>query len=155
MAHARRKLYDIHVRTPSETTTKALNTIGELYAIEASIRGKPPDERLRVRQEKSKPLLQTYGAWLKAKLETLSAKSDTTKAIKYTLNQWDALTLYCDDGAVEIDHNLAENALRCVSMGRSLCTSFRNLDKHWELSFDIVATRAMFACQCRRNGLAA
>ncbi len=118
MAHARRKLYDIHVRTPSETTAKALNKIGELYAIEASIRGKPPDERLRVRQEKSKPLLQTYGAWLKAKLETLSAKSDTTKAIKYTLNQWDALTLYCDDGTVEIDNNLAENALRCVALGR-------------------------------------
>ncbi|MHA6897284.1 IS66 family transposase [Ralstonia pseudosolanacearum] len=118
MAHARRKLYDIHVKTPSETTTKALTTIGEFYAIEASIRGKPPEERLRVRQEKSKPLLQIYGAWLRAKLETLSAKSDTTRAINYSLNQWDALTLYCDDGAVEIDNNLAENALRCVSLGR-------------------------------------
>jgi len=118
MAHARRKLYDIHVKTPSETTTKALTTISELYAIEASIRGKPLEERLRVRQEKAKPLLQAYGAWLRAKLETLSAKSDTTKAINYTLNQWDALTLYCDDGVVEIDNNLAENALRCVTLGR-------------------------------------
>ncbi|MDO3615299.1 IS66 family transposase [Ralstonia pseudosolanacearum] len=118
MAHARRKFHDIHVRTPSDTTRKALDYIGELYRLEASIRGEPPQERLRVRQEKAKPLLQIYGDWLRAKLETLSAKSDTTKAIKYTLNQWDALTLYCDDGAVEIDNNLAENALRCVALGR-------------------------------------
>ena len=117
-AHARRKLYDIHVRTPSETTQKALDYIGELYGIEASIRGKPPAERLRVRQEKAKPLLETYGAWLRAKLQTLSTKSDTAKAINYSLNQWVALTLYCDDGTVEIDNNLAENALRCVSLGR-------------------------------------
>ncbi|WP_354687954.1 IS66 family transposase [Cupriavidus necator] len=117
-AHARRKLYDIHVRTPSETTQKALDYIGELYGIEASIRGKPPAERLRVRQERAKPLLESYGAWLRAKLKTLSAKSETTKAINYSLNQWDALMLYCDDGAVEIDNNLAENALRCVALGR-------------------------------------
>ncbi|CAE6855069.1 IS66 family transposase IS883 [Paraburkholderia aspalathi] len=118
MAHARRKLYDIHVRTPSETTQKALDYIGELYGIEASIRGRPPAERLRVRQEKAKPLLETYGAWLRAKLQTLSTKSDTAKAINYSLNQWVALRLYCDDGTVEIDNNIAENALRCVSLGR-------------------------------------
>ena len=118
MAHARRKFHDIHVRTPSETTHKALHYIGALYGIEADIRGKPVAERLRVRQEKAKPLLETYGAWLGAKRQTLSAKSETAKAINYSLNQWRALTLYCDDGAVEIDNNLAENALRCVSLGR-------------------------------------
>jgi transposase len=117
-AHARRKFYDIHVRTPSDTTRKALDIIGELYGIEAGIRGKPAAERLRVRQAKATPLLETYEAWLRAKLETLSAKSDTAKAINYSLNQWAALTLYCDDGAVEIDNNIAENALRCVSLGR-------------------------------------
>jgi len=41
MAHARRKFYDIHVRTLSETTQRALHYIGELYGIEANIRGKP------------------------------------------------------------------------------------------------------------------
>jgi len=117
-AHARRKFYDIHVRTPSDTTKKALEYIGGLYAIEASIRGKPADERLRARQEQSRPLLDTYEAWLRAKLETLSTKSETAKAINYSLNQWAALILYCDDGTVEIDNNLAENALRCVSLGR-------------------------------------
>src|SRR6185437_4720558 len=47
-AHARRKFYDIHVRTPSDTTQKALEYIGALYDIEASIRGKPAAERRRI-----------------------------------------------------------------------------------------------------------
>ncbi|HIH2753102.1 TPA: IS66 family transposase [Burkholderia lata] len=117
-AHARRKFYDIHVSTPSDTTQRALDYIGALYGIEASIRGKPAAERLRVRQEQAKPLLETYEAWLRAKLDTLSSKSETAKAINYSLNQWAALTLYCDDGTAEIDNNLAENALRCVALGR-------------------------------------
>jgi transposase len=116
--HARRRFYDIHVRTPSETTQQVLDMIGALYGIEADIRGKSPSERLRVRQEKSKPLLATIEAWMKTRLATLSAKSETAKAINYSLNQWDALTLYCGDGRVEISNALAENALRCVALGR-------------------------------------
>jgi hypothetical protein len=49
----------------------------------------------------------------------LSPKSETVKAINYSLNQWAALTLYCEDGRIEIDNNLAENALRCVALGRN------------------------------------
>jgi transposase len=48
----------------------------------------------------------------------LSRKSETAKAINYSLYQWDALKLYCSDGTVEIDNNVAENALRCVALGR-------------------------------------
>ena len=117
-AHARRKFYEIHERTPSDTTTEALRRIGELYAIEAGIRRKPAHERLRVRQEKAKPLLDSLEVWLRTKLQTLSRKSETAKAINYCLNQWDALSLYCGDGMVEIDNNVAENALRCVALGR-------------------------------------
>ena len=107
------------MRTPSETTQKVLDYISELYSIEAQIRGKPPNERLSARQEKAKPILDLYEAWLKAKLESLSPKSETVKAINYSLNQWAALTLYCEDGRIEIDNNLAENALRCVALGRN------------------------------------
>jgi transposase len=116
--HARRKLHDIHVRTPSETTTRALELIGELYAIEAGIRGQPPDERRRVRQEMTRPLLTTLETWLRERQAMLSAKSETSKAIQYALNNWAALVLYCDDGRVEISNILAENALRCVALGR-------------------------------------
>src|ERR1700692_230682 len=56
---------------------------------------------------------------------------------------------------VAVNRFTPPSAIRPSVMGRSLCTSFRNLDKHWDLSFDIVATRAMFARQRRRNSLAA
>ena len=92
--------------------------IGELYGIEAEIRCKPPDERLRVRQEKSKPLLSCLEARLREKLETLWPKAPLAAAINYSLNRWEALLLFCDDGRVEISNVLAENALRCVSLGR-------------------------------------
>jgi hypothetical protein len=117
-AHVRRKFYDLHAATPSEASAEALKRFGELYAVEATIRGKPPAERQRVRQVQSKPLLDELKIWLDAKRATLSAKSDMTRAINYALNQWDALVLYCSDGAVEIDNNIAENALRCVALGR-------------------------------------
>ena len=98
-----------------------------------------------MRQDKSKPLLATFESTIRAKLATLSRKSALAGAINYSLNHWAALMFYCEDGRAEISNVLAENALRCVAMGRSLCTSFRNLDKYWELSFNVVATRAMFA----------
>jgi transposase len=116
--HCRRKYYEVHVSTPTPDTQKLLEMIGELYSIEAGIRGKPPDERLRVRQEKSKPLLATFESTIRAKLATLSKKSALTGAINYSLNHWVALTFYCEDGHAEISNVLAENALRCVALGR-------------------------------------
>jgi transposase len=116
--HARRYYYDVHERTPTPDTQKLLEMIGELYSIEAGIRGQPPGERLRVRQEKSKPLLATFESTIRAKLATLSKKSSLTGAINYSLNHWAALTFYCEDGRAEISNVLAENALRCVALGR-------------------------------------
>jgi transposase len=95
-----------------------LELIGELYSIEAGIRGRPVADRLRVRQEKSTPLLATIKMWMTDKLATLSKISELAKAIRYSLNQWDALALYCKEGRAEISNALAENALRCVSLGR-------------------------------------
>jgi transposase len=88
MAHARRKIHDLHVRKETVTTTEALRRIGELYTIEEQIRGKLPDWRKRIRQEQSRPLLDDFELWLRTRLLTLSTQSDTTKAINYMLNQW-------------------------------------------------------------------
>lgn len=117
-AHARRKFHDLHAARPSETTTEALMRIGQLYGIEAEIRGKPPDLRRQVRQERAKPLLDSLETWLRERLQLLSRKSDTTAAINYALNQWQALTRYCKDGLIEIDNNAAERSLRTVALGR-------------------------------------
>ncbi len=60
-AHARRKIHDVHVRIPSALTEEALEQIGQLYAIEADIRGMPAEQRLAERQRKTKPLLKSTG----------------------------------------------------------------------------------------------
>ncbi|EJH1737841.1 transposase [Escherichia coli] len=52
------------------------------------------------------------------KMKTLSRHSELAKAFGYALNQWPALTYYADDGWAEADNNIAENALRMVSLGR-------------------------------------
>ncbi|PFH08538.1 transposase [Collimonas sp. PA-H2] len=117
-AHARRKFYDLHDARPSAVTTEALRRIGELYVIEAEIRGKPPDERLLARRTRSRPLLDELETWLHTTMATLSRKSDTTAAILYALNRWPALIRFCEDGAIEIDNSAAERALRGVAIGR-------------------------------------
>lgn len=117
-AHARRKFYELEQARPSPLTGEALRRIGALYAIEETIRGKLPQERLRVRQEQARPLLDALEGWLRETVTTLSRKSDTTAAILYALNRWQALTRYCDDGAIEIDNSAAERALRGVALGR-------------------------------------
>jgi transposase len=117
-AHARRKFYDLHEARPSALTTEALRRIGELYVIEAEIRGKPPHERRLVRQARAIPLLDDLDRWLRAALDMLSRKSDTSAAIMYALNLWPALVRYCDAGAIEIDNSAAERALRGVAIGR-------------------------------------
>jgi transposase len=117
-AHARRKLYDIHVNSASPIAAAALERIGRLYSIEAEIRGRPPDERKRVRQARAGPELEELYAFLHTSLTTLSKKSELAGAIRYSLSRWAALTRYRDDGRLEIDNNAAERALRAVALGR-------------------------------------
>jgi len=117
-AHARRKFYDIHTTHPTATTTHVLQQIAELYRIESGIRGSPPERRQEVRQEHSRPIVESLHMWLKDQLSTLSRKSVTADAIGYAMNQWRALTRFLDDGSIEIDNNPAERALRTVALGR-------------------------------------
>ena len=67
-AHARRKFFDLHAANGSPVAAEALQRIGELYAIEDEIRGKPPDERRDARQARAGPLLADLHAWLHAQL---------------------------------------------------------------------------------------
>lgn len=118
LAHARRKIHDEHARRPTALTTEALRRIAELYAIEADIRGSPAESRLAVRKEKSRPLMQSLYEWIQEQMKTLSIHAEMAKAFGYMLKQWGALNVFCGDGWVEIDNNIAENALRCVALGR-------------------------------------
>ena len=117
-AHARRAFYDIHQANKSPIAAEALERIGQLYTIEAEIRGSPPRTRAQIRQARAGPLLEALRLWLKHTLSRLSKKSELAKAIGYVLTRWVALTRYRDDGRIEIDNNAAERALRAVALGR-------------------------------------
>jgi transposase len=117
-AHVRRKFYDIHAAQASPIAQEALHRIGQLYAIETEIRGRPPDERTAVRQTRAGPQLEALHDWLHATLTTLSKKGELALAIRYALSRWAALTRYRDDGRLEMDNNAAERALRAVALGR-------------------------------------
>jgi transposase len=133
-AHARRKFFDLHALKPqgvqggggggsggggeASIAAEALTRIGALYAIEQLIRGKPPDERSRIRQLQSRPKLDELKQFFERTLAQVSRKSDLAAAIGYALTRWTALTRFVDDGRIEIDNNAAERALRCVALGR-------------------------------------
>ena len=116
-AHVRRKFFDEHAASRLPTTTEALDASQPLRHRRYH-RGKPPDDRRRVRQDHARPLLDDLKAWLEATLPRLSAKTDLAKAIRYALARWEALSRYIDDGRIEIDNNAAERAIRGVALGR-------------------------------------
>src|SRR5215471_14553461 len=117
-AHVRRKFYDIEVAHKSAVAREALERIAALYGIEKEIHGRAPQERVAVRNERSRPLLESLKQWLEETLVKLSKKSDTSVAVRYALGRWEALLRYCDDGRLEIDNNAAERSLRAVALGR-------------------------------------
>jgi transposase len=117
-AHVRRKFHDLYEAHQSPIAKEALDRIAALYGIEKEIRGRPPDERQKIRNARSRPLLESMHAWLKASVSKLSRKSDVTLAIQYALGRWTQLVRYCKDGRLEIDNNAAERALRAVALGR-------------------------------------
>jgi hypothetical protein len=114
----RRKFHDLYEAHQSPIAKEALDRIAALYGIEKEIHGRPPDERQKIRNERSRPLLDSMHAWFKASVSKLSRKSDVTLAIHYALGRWTQLVQYCKDGRLEIDNNAAERALRAVALGR-------------------------------------
>jgi transposase len=117
-AHVRRKFFDVHQASASPIAQEALDRIGALYGIEAEVRGRPPDERRLVRQQRAGPLIDELRIWLDTTRPKLSAKSELAGAMRYALVRWTALRRYLDDGRLEIDNNAAERALRGVALGR-------------------------------------
>lgn len=90
------------------------------------------EQRLAARKARAAPLMQSLYDWIQTQMKTLSRHSDTAKAFAYLLKQWEALNVYCSNGWVEIDNNIAENALRGVAVGRKnwLCVSRRRTDSN-------------------------
>ncbi len=117
-AHVRRKFFDVHAATGSPIAKEALDRIGDLYKIDKTIAGLPPDVRRGERQQRSKPIAEALAAWAETTLRRLSRKSELAKAFRYMRSRWKALLRCFDDGRLALDNNPAERALRCVAIGR-------------------------------------
>ena len=78
----------------------------------------PELQRLRERAKKSRTLVTDLETWLRGERAKLSAKSETARAIDYSLKRWAALTRFLDDGRLCVSNNAAERALRGIAVGR-------------------------------------
>ena len=78
-----------------------------------------PEERRRIRQERSKPLLDTLHSWLLLNRQKITDGSATAKALDYSLRRWDALTRFVHDGQLPVDNNHIENQIRPIAIGRN------------------------------------
>jgi transposase len=98
----------------------ALEYIRRLYGTEAeaSKRQLGPEERQALREREAKPVLKEFKGWLERTALETPPKLTLGKAINYALSGWVRLERYADDGRIEIDNNLIENAIRPYCVGR-------------------------------------
>jgi hypothetical protein len=131
MAHARRKYFDLHKNNQSPVGQRALELIGELYAIEREAAPLSPARRLALRQEKAKPLADALHTWLLAQRQRVLNGTGTAKALDYSLKRWAALTRYLDDPFIPIDNNHIEQQIRPVAIGRNYVQPLIMLSRSW------------------------
>ena len=96
----------------------ALGKIRKFCAIEAEIEKLSSTEKLAIRQQKSKTLLNDLHEWLEKNVTRLVPGSLIHKAMSYALNQWQRLATYCEIGDLSISNAAAENVIRPFAVGR-------------------------------------
>ena len=136
-AHARRKFNEVVNVSGDRSKGKArhaLSVIRDLYLIERESKNKGFSEEqiLSVSKERSKPIIDKFGIWLKENAPVIPPKSLLGKAFGYTLSQWPRLVRYLDNGLIRMDNNLIENAIRPFVIGR----------KNWLFSVSTEGARA-------------
>jgi transposase len=117
-AHARRKFDELFKTNASPVAAEAIQRIAWLYRIEADARAQPAEERLRMRQERSRPLWEALHVWLQLERKRVPEGSAIAKALDYSLNQWTGLGRFLLDGDVPLDNNHCENQIRPWAVGR-------------------------------------
>jgi hypothetical protein len=157
-AHARRKFHESRRLDPPRMET-ALAWIGKLYAVEQELRERglrewqqlTLDQRaVRIaaeRQARARPLLNDFHAWLEAEAPKVLPKSAVRGAMDYTLSNWAALSVYPDDGWLDIDNNEGENSLRGLCLGRKNWLFFGN-----DRGGRAAAIHFSLLASCKRHG---
>jgi len=116
-AHARRKFVEA-LETGYEKAAPVIEQIAMLYAVESEARTFSATDRKELRSIRSRPLLEQIHMRLEELGQSAVPKGALGKAVRYTLDQWNRLTKYCDDGDLSIDNNIVERAIRPVALGR-------------------------------------
>ena len=141
-AHMRRAFYEFHVSTKSPLAAWVLAKVVELYAIEAEIRGQSAEHRRRVRQERSRPIVEALHIWLQDHVGRVLAVSDLAKAMRYAIRHWTGLTVFLEDGRVEMDTNVVERAIRpnTVTRKNALFAGHDGGARHWAIAMTLIQT---------------
>ncbi len=110
-AHARRKLVEITRNGSAPIAEDGVNRTGELYRIEAELRGLDQEPRLAGRQERSAPVIADMQTWLVHHRARVATKCPLGEALAYIAKYWKGLKLFFDDGRIEIDTDVVEQPL--------------------------------------------
>jgi len=145
-AHARRKFRDA-ILTDARGA-EMVRLIGALYLVEEMGVGCREETRLKLRRELSSKILERILRWLERTRGDVLPKSPLGQAISYALSNWRALTRYAEDAILLPDNNMAENALRCVALGRKNWLFVGN-DEAGERAAILYSVLA----SCRANGV--
>jgi transposase len=116
-SHARRKIIEAEKVAP-EIAREAVEMVRALYAVEKQASDFSIAERLDLRQKQSAPMLARLHEKLLLWKEQLLPKHPMAEAVNYALGQWDALSVFCSDGAVPIDNNVSEREMKRVVLNR-------------------------------------
>ena len=141
-SHVRRRFYELAQAGPAPIAGEALERIAELYRIEDEIRGRNPDARRAVRQQKSQPIVAELELWLRDKLVLVSQKSKLAEAIRDAVSRWAGLARFLDDGRIEIDNNVVERSIRPIALNRknALFAGSDGGGEHWATIASLVET---------------
>lgn len=146
-AHARRKFVEAQKTSPREAH-EAVARIKQLYAVEHQAKDVDVAARASLRQETSIPLLSSLKDWLDQLAVTALPKSPLGEAVTYARNQWAALNVYVTDGALAMDNNLAERAVKPFAIGRKNWLFFGSDDGGRRL-----AILSSFTATCQQFGV--
>ena len=141
-SHVRRHFYEIAQDGDATLAEEALARIGALFGIERTICGEPPEQRRSLRLAQTRPLIDELRAWLEAKLAKVSGGARIAQAIRYALKHWAGLTVFLDDGRVEIDSNVVERTIRPIALNRKNAL-FAGSDQggvHWGVIASLIET---------------
>jgi transposase len=119
LAHARRKFFDLHAANKSQIAGFALEQFSRVYDIEREVKHLDADQRKAIRQQQSKPVLDTLHQWMALQRQKVPDGSATAKALDYSLRRWVALTRFVEDGQLPVDNNWIENQIRPIAIGRN------------------------------------